>query len=63
MKSASFGSTLKVTWQTWASPDLSCPAKDSVGDALIADVNAIREAAGVSELPLRNATTPKTPPA
>jgi hypothetical protein len=54
MKSASFGTSTHVTWQGWTSPDLSCPAKDAVGDALISDVSAIREAAGVRELPLRS---------
>jgi len=47
MKSASFGSTTKVTWQGWTSPDLSCPAKDATGDALTSDVDAIRQASGI----------------
>ena len=54
MKSASFGSTIHVTWQQWVSPDLSCPAKDSLGDALIKDVDAIRQASGISAMPLRS---------
>jgi hypothetical protein len=55
MKSASFGSTTRISWQGWQSPDLSCPAKDSLGDALVKDVDAIRKAAGIAELPLRQA--------
>jgi len=55
IKSASFGSSTHVTWQGWQSPDLSCPAADSLGDALVHDIDAIRQAAGISELPLRGA--------
>jgi hypothetical protein len=55
MKSASFGSTIHITWQQWVSPDLTCPAKDSLGDALIKDVDAIRQASGISPMPLRGA--------
>lgn len=51
MKSASFGSSIHVSWQGWTSPDLTCPAKDSLGDALISDVEAIRKASGISESP------------
>ncbi len=51
MKSASFGSSIHVSWQGWTSPDLTCPPKDSLGQALIADVDAIRHAAGVTDLP------------
>jgi hypothetical protein len=54
MKSASFGTTLRITWQGWTSPDLSCPPKDSLGTALISDVQAIREAAGIGTVPLRH---------
>jgi hypothetical protein len=53
MKSVSFGSTVRVTWQQWVSPDLTCPAKDPLGDALIKDVEAIRQASGVAAMPLR----------
>jgi hypothetical protein len=60
MKSASFGTTLHITWQGWTSPDLSCPPKDSLGAALIRDVQAIREASGVSSAPLRG--SPEVPP-
>jgi hypothetical protein len=49
MKSASFGSTVKVTWQGWTSSDLTCPPKDSVGQSLIDDVSTIRQASGVKE--------------
>jgi hypothetical protein len=48
MKSVSFGSTVRITWQGWTSPDLTCPPKDSLGEALIADVNDIRKAAGLT---------------
>lgn len=61
MKSASFGTTLRITWQGWTSPDLSCPPKDSLGAALISDVQAIREASGIGTLPLRHAS-PSEPP-
>ena len=53
MKSASFGSSVHVTWQDWKSPDLTCPPKDSLGEALVKDVDEIRQAAGVSAAPLR----------
>jgi hypothetical protein len=54
MKSASFGSSMHITWQGWVSPDLTCPPKDALGDALVTDVGAIRKAAGISESPLRS---------
>lgn len=50
MKSVSFGTTLKVTWQGWTSPDLTCPPKDALGEALVSDVAAIRNAGGVDPL-------------
>lgn len=53
MKSASFGTTTRVTWQGWVSPDLTCPPKDALGAALIADVQRIREASGAAPAPLR----------
>jgi hypothetical protein len=53
MKSASFGTSEHVKWQGWVSPDLSCPPKDSLGNALVKDVSEIRQAAGVSASPLR----------
>jgi hypothetical protein len=61
MKSASFGTTLRIAWQGWTSPDLSCPAKDALGAALISDVQAVREASGIGTLPLRHAS-PNGPP-
>lgn len=62
MKSASFGSSLHITWQGWTSPDLTCPPKDALGDALVTDVGAIRTAAGISESPPRNAGSPSQVP-
>jgi hypothetical protein len=53
MKSASFGTTEHIKWQGWTSPDLSCPPKGPEGDALVSDVEAIREAAGIREFPSR----------
>jgi hypothetical protein len=53
VKSASFGSTLRITWQQWVSPDLTCPPKDALGAALITDVQTLRQAAGVAAEPLR----------
>lgn len=53
MKSASFGTSLHVTWQGWHSPDLTCPPKDSLGTALVTDVDDIRKASGLSPAPLR----------
>ncbi|HVN70211.1 MAG TPA: hypothetical protein VMU38_11255 [Candidatus Binatia bacterium] len=54
MKSVSFGSTMRVTWQDWTSSDLTCPAKDSIGEALIKDVDEIRQASGIPESLLRS---------
>lgn len=53
MKSVSFGTTTHVTWQGWVSPDLDCPPKDDLGSALVADVEAIRTAAGMTGPPMR----------
>lgn len=50
MKSVSFGTTLKVTWQGWTSPDLTCPPKDALGEALVSDVAAIRNAGGIDQV-------------
>jgi hypothetical protein len=58
MKSASFGTTLHITWQGWTSPDLSCPAKDQLGQALVNGVDAIRKAGNIPAFPLRSAQTP-----
>jgi hypothetical protein len=51
MKSASFGSTTRVTWHDWTSPDLSCPAGNPSGAALVHDVQTIEAASGVSSGP------------
>jgi len=51
MKSASFGTTTRVTWHEWTSPDLDCPSDHAVLDALIASVNKIRAASGIGTLP------------
>jgi hypothetical protein len=53
MKSASFGSTLRVTWQQWVSSDLTCPSKDASVTALVNDVQSLRELAGIKGAPLR----------
>ena len=53
MKSASFGSTTRVTWHDWTSPDLSCPPGNAAGAALIHDVQTIAAASGVSTGPRR----------
>ncbi len=55
MKSASFGTSTRITWQGWASPDLSCPPSDALGEALVKDLDDIRQAGGIRELPLRQA--------
>lgn len=64
MKSASFGTTVHVTWQGWVSPDLSCQQSDSLGAALVKDVDDIRQRAGITELPLRSggAVNESSPP-
>jgi hypothetical protein len=51
MKSASFGTTTRVSWHGWASPDLDCPAENPLLSALIRDVNLIRAASGIGSLP------------
>lgn len=51
MKSASFGTTTHVEWDGWKSPDLDCPSQNALLSAVISDVNAIRQASGVGELP------------
>lgn len=63
MKSASFGTSTRINWQGWESPDLSCPPKDALGDALIKDVDAIRQASGIGAPPLRGGPAiESTPP-
>lgn len=59
MKSASFGTSLHITWQGWTSPDLSCPPKDALGETLVKDVDAIRQAGAIPAMPLRQ--HPQTP--
>lgn len=54
MKSASFGTSTHVTWQGWVSPDLDCPPKDSLGQALAKDVEEIVKAAEIVPVPLRH---------
>lgn len=54
MKSASFGTSTNVTWQGWVSPDISCPPDGALSSALVTDVDAIRRAAGVGQLPLHS---------
>ncbi|MBV8117170.1 MAG: hypothetical protein JOY69_00655 [Candidatus Eremiobacteraeota bacterium] len=51
MKSASFGTTTHVSWHGWTSPDLDCPADSPLLSALVRDVNAIRAASGIGDLP------------
>ncbi|MBV8197272.1 MAG: hypothetical protein JO263_04000 [Candidatus Eremiobacteraeota bacterium] len=53
MKSASFGSFTHVTWDGWESPDLDCPPADSYADALVKDIEQIREASGIPAFPQR----------
>ena len=63
IKSASFGSATRIAWQGWTSPDLECPAPNAQIAALIDDVHAIREAAGVATAPLRSSTIHDEPTA
>jgi hypothetical protein len=51
MKSASFGTTTHAIWHGWTSPDLDCPAPNALLSALVRDVNAIRAASGIGNLP------------
>ena len=51
MKSASFGTTTRVLWHGWTSPDLDCPSDRGVLNALVASVNKIRAASGIGSLP------------
>jgi len=67
MKSASFGTSTRVQWHQWASPDLDCPADNPLVAALVGDVNAIRAASGVNSRPLNRGfpilvTTPAASP-
>ncbi len=51
MKSASFGTTTRVSWHGWTSPDLDCPSENALLNAVIHDVNLIRAASGIGSLP------------
>jgi hypothetical protein len=51
MKSASFGTTTRVSWHGWTSPDLDCPSDRAPLRALVSSVNAIRQASGIGTLP------------
>jgi hypothetical protein len=62
MKSASFGTTTRVEWHDWTSPDLDCPAENALTAALVRDVNAIRAAAGADAVPVHRGI-PIAPPA
>ncbi len=53
MKSTSFGSVTTVAYRGARSPDLSCPSASRAATALASDVNALRDAAGVSSVPGR----------
>jgi hypothetical protein len=61
MKSASFGTTTRVTWHSWTSPDLDCPAGNALTAALVHDVGAIRAASGVDTMPLHRVVLPMRP--
>ncbi len=59
MKSASFGTTTRVTWQGWTSPDLDCPPRGALLAALVHDVGLIRSASGIdTATPLRRGAQP-----
>lgn len=51
MKSASFGTTTRVSWHGWTSPDLDCPSENALLSAVIHDVNLIRAASGIDSMP------------
>lgn len=48
MKSASFGTTLRVTYHGTVSPDLSCPRSDTGTSQLLKDVADINRALGIN---------------
>jgi hypothetical protein len=50
MKSASFGTTTRVSWHAWNSPDLDCPGDNPLVTALVRDLGAIRSASGVDTM-------------
>ena len=52
MKSASFGSTTRVAWHDWTSPDLTCPPGNAAASApLVRDVEEIAKASGINDAP------------
>lgn len=55
MKSASFGTTTKIEWHGWISPDLDCPSGNALTTALVHDVGEIRQTSGIGAEPLRRA--------
>jgi hypothetical protein len=59
MKSASFGSTTVLTYKNETSTDISCPGGPKAA-ALYGDVQAVRQAAGISLLPRRRFPAPFT---
>jgi hypothetical protein len=67
MKSASFGSTTRVTWHGWTSPDLECPPDNALVAAIAHDAGLIRQASGIDTGPGRRQIGPphlqnQTPP-
>jgi FtsP/CotA-like multicopper oxidase with cupredoxin domain len=62
MKSVSFGTSTHIRWQGWVSPDLDCPPKGSLGDALVKDLEAIRQAAGITTPLMRSAPVESSRP-
>jgi hypothetical protein len=61
MKSASFGTTTRVYWHGWMSPDLDCPAGNALTAALVHDVGEIRAASGIANIPLHRIVFPVRP--
>jgi hypothetical protein len=61
MKSASFGTTTRITWHSWTSPDLDCPAGNALTAALVHDVGVIRAASGINTMPLHRGVLPIQP--
>jgi hypothetical protein len=51
MKSASFGTTVRIGYRGVTSPDVSCPGTSRIERMLSEDVDALANAAGVSMLP------------
>lgn len=55
MKSASFGTTMTISYRGKTSPDVSCPGRSVSARALATDAGALADAAGVSILAPRYA--------